>query len=249
MVVEKPLHMDIKEIWTNTLKEKGFMVETEKRIYDSNNKLMIADVYAEREDLIVIVEAVTTNWAGKNPRDYINTNKEVQLIIAHPISKNSVKAISENIPDSPIIETIQENQRLKKEIERKENTIKKMGLEIRHMYSETSEKSEQIKRLKKRILGKFKDKALLSGLSSSFLTRNLGFNEVEIMSLSKDYSKLKLDNRILRKLIPVFIAENLWSIVNEEEKERINYLYSHVIEEKFFKFANLSYENRKKKTK
>lgn len=246
MVVETTLHKDIKEIWKNTLEERCFKVQTEKWLVNLNNpsKKMQVDVYAEREDLIIVVEAVTTNWTGKNPKDYIKTDKEIQLVIAHPITKGSINAISKNISDSPIMETIQKNQKLEKKIKQKDRVIKKMDLEIRHLYSETSEKSEEIKRLKKRIIGKFKDKTILSGLSRSFLTNNLGFNEVEIVSLSEKYNKLKLDSRILRKLIPVFIAESLWSMVNEEEKERINYLYKHIIKDEFFDFTSLSSGNR-----
>jgi len=91
---ESPEHRAYKLLEAEKLINLGYRVQTEKKLFNPKNKknYIIVDVYGEKDDSIAIREIVKTSYSGKDPHDYLETNKTVDFqIIKTENSKVTLK--------------------------------------------------------------------------------------------------------------------------------------------------------------
>lgn len=91
-MTEAENHRDLKHFWIEELTKQGYDCELEKSLQDITGEYMIADVYAENSDSIIIVEVINTSWSAKDPRDYLDTYKNVIFIVS-PVDTASIRNI------------------------------------------------------------------------------------------------------------------------------------------------------------
>lgn len=83
-MVETTSHKRVKHKYAKQLKKNGYTVEMEKSLVNSvTSEKMIADIYAEDETSIIVIEVINRNWTKHDPKDFISTTKDVRLILAH----------------------------------------------------------------------------------------------------------------------------------------------------------------------
>lgn len=91
-MTEAENHRDLKQFWVNELTKQGYDCEVEKSLQDITGEYMIVDIYAENDDSIIIVEVINTSWSAKDPRDYLDTYKNVIFIVS-PVDITSITNI------------------------------------------------------------------------------------------------------------------------------------------------------------
>lgn len=75
-------HHKAKCIWFERLTNQGYRCCFEKTLYlpETPNDRVEVDVYGENDQEIITVEIIESSWSGKNPKEYIRTEKNVHCI-------------------------------------------------------------------------------------------------------------------------------------------------------------------------